>query len=143
MNAWWPVLDAIEDAIDDVDGLHPNDRSALCLMHDLACTYAGEPVSPEIETPPVPLSVPDPEGDVRDRLTEAAARLGGIDELNLSPRTRGALLRQHPMFARDDAVTIAGLAAMTDAEILSITRIGPKALREIREALGEDDGERY
>lgn len=56
-----------------------------------------------------------------------------VSELNLTPRTRNALLR-------GGVVTVSQLAETTDDQLLTLYKFGRKSLDEVREALWEWEG---
>lgn len=118
-EAWGRVLAAIESAM-DVEGLQAFDRGGLAELHARAGWHIGLAAA----------GVPDEWPSPTDR---AAARAsGGVYDLGpfgVDADTLAALVHQGAILRVED------VERCTDAELLSIHRIGPKRMTAIRTAV--------
>lgn len=142
-EAWPPVLAAIEEAM-DVPGLAPTDRGKLAELYEAAQPYAGERV----------IHPADASGE-RGQLLESLRKIGGMPteaergawrEAQGIADGPGGLHELRPLLGKGryrvcavlrdhDILTVAQVAAASDAELLSMRGIGPVALRDLREAV--------
>lgn len=118
-TAWRMVLAAIEAAI-DVEGLQPFDRGALAELHAHAAWYTG---ASGMTIPPTPSPTRHPHAPSVDGDVSELAR-HGVDATTLAVLIYTARLRH-----------IEQLERQSDADLLSVHRIGPARLNAIRAAL--------
>jgi hypothetical protein len=133
-NAWEPVLEAIEEAM-DVSGLSPEDRAALATLHDSAAVHTSRRrINPSDFTPRRVNAAVIPHGYGSRPWEDQEALLASADsikQLDLPPRYLNPLLR----YGLCTVSELVELMARGECELMVIPRIGYSARLAIRAAV--------